>query len=192
MTTLDLTHLETLLAAATPGPWYPHARDEHDIEDSDGLTVAGNYHYEEGGVCRQEDRDLIVALRNAAPALIARVRELENPQIASVIDLDTGFTINGPEWLQLPLKARLIIQELSLQNDALKAEQEWQDMESAPKDGTKIVALGFNWGNPDGTRHSFITRYREGDWIDCQTEGHPTTYLRHLTHWKHLPKPPTE
>ena len=58
----------------------------------------------------------------------AAIKELENPQIATVIDPDTGFTINGPEWLQLPLKARLIIQELSLQNDALKAEKDHWEM----------------------------------------------------------------
>jgi len=120
MNTLDLENLETLLAAATPGPWEESKNDPNGIGNASGGDVASNYANSQGGICYQEDRALIVALRNAAPALIARVKELENPQIAAVVDPDTGFTINGPEWLQLPLKARLIIQELSLQNDALK------------------------------------------------------------------------
>jgi len=73
------THLETLLAAATPGPWY-----------SDGYARV--WDSQKMDLCCMEatfdppDISLIVALRNAAPALIARVRELENPQIATVVD----------------------------------------------------------------------------------------------------------
>ncbi len=114
MNTLDLTHLETLLAAATPGPWTKTV--------TPGSWNIWDSMFHLGNIGAKENAELVVALRNAAPALIARVRELENPQIATVVDPDTGFTINGPEWNALPLKARLIIQELSLQNDVLNEE----------------------------------------------------------------------
>lgn len=71
--TLNLEELETLLAAATPDPWF-----------NDSLLNAWN---EEGeAICSGEsgfdhhDLKAIVALRNAAPTLIARVRELEEEQ----------------------------------------------------------------------------------------------------------------
>lgn len=128
MNNLDLTHLETLLAAATPGPWeILNKTNDGDsqlyfaVVSEDGLDLAHNQPWEHM-MFADYDTQALVALRNAAPALIARVRELENPQIATVIDPDTGFTINGPEWNALPLKARLIIQELSLQNDVLNEE----------------------------------------------------------------------
>lgn len=69
--TLDLTHLETLLAAATPGPWYSdnYAR-VWDSEKMDLCCMEATF--DPPDIC------LIVALRNAAPLLIARIRELEN------------------------------------------------------------------------------------------------------------------
>lgn len=102
--TLDLTHLETLLAAATPGPW----EKTHDIR----YGSSGNKHADQWWISSPTRKDmalmevwdltkeawldqekateqnktiqevmanseLITALRNAAPALIARVRELE-------------------------------------------------------------------------------------------------------------------
>lgn len=66
--TLDLTHLETLLAAATPGPWEA---------DHNCTTFLYSTEFEIGRIESGQDADLIIALRNAAPALIARVRELE-------------------------------------------------------------------------------------------------------------------
>lgn len=137
--TLNLEELETLLAAATPGPWEAMCTKPETtcncgfVFDAECQQSIATFHHGEASNAgtaleliepqqMKVNSALVVALRNAAPALIARIRELENPQIATVVDPDTGFTINGPEWNELPLKARLIIQELSLQNDALRAQ----------------------------------------------------------------------
>lgn len=124
MNNLDLTHLETLLAAATPGPWHNTPASIIFNEKGKAVACCDSHYTPANGYAaeRTANAELLLALRNAAPALIARVRELENPQIATVVDPDTGFTINGPEWNALPLKARLIIQELQLQNDVLNEE----------------------------------------------------------------------
>lgn len=61
------------LAGATPGPW--RGEGAHDICSPAAkpyiADVAGNYHFEEGGIVEESDRDAIVALMNAAPALLA-------------------------------------------------------------------------------------------------------------------------
>lgn len=46
----------------------------HRVEGPAGEDVACNYDYEEGGIVRDEDAKLIVALRNAAPDLLAIAR----------------------------------------------------------------------------------------------------------------------
>lgn len=80
--TLNLEELETLLAAATPGPWeilYSTKRGDGEeyltvIDvNKDGIAWDEPYHE----MFERKDTEAIVALRNAAPALIARVRELE-------------------------------------------------------------------------------------------------------------------
>lgn len=77
--TLDLTHLETLLAAATPGPWELAGPDKNWIwavlsSTKMPLTWFARYYPK---AFSREDTEALVALRNAAPALIARVRKLE-------------------------------------------------------------------------------------------------------------------
>lgn len=105
MNTLDLTHLETLLAAATPGPWFNDQEDPivESATEMIGQNILAGSHERD-----LANTELIVALRNAAPALIARVRELENPQIAAMIDWEKvaaamhdrpGF--KGPRWREL-------------------------------------------------------------------------------------------
>jgi hypothetical protein len=68
-----IEELQRLHEAATKGPWRPQADDEHDIE-ADAGEVVGNYDWEEGGCIHRGDRDLIVAMRNALPALLRVAR----------------------------------------------------------------------------------------------------------------------
>jgi hypothetical protein len=70
---IDLDALESLLAKATPGPWAEEGpRDEEGtmcFQDAGGGLV--------GLACISSDTRVIIALRSAAPALIAEVRRLE-------------------------------------------------------------------------------------------------------------------
>lgn len=77
MSPLDLDALEKVLAAMTPGPW------RFEFGDESGYMVSGNGHEVVGdmplevAVPSDVDASGIVALVNAAPAMIARIRELE-------------------------------------------------------------------------------------------------------------------
>lgn len=98
---IDLNVLEKALAKMSPGPW----RHEEDC-DMDRILSAtpdwscdgrpyvaygdGESYFDPG------DAAGIVALVNAAPALIARIRELEsNASNSSCFDLATFFDLNG-------------------------------------------------------------------------------------------------
>lgn len=89
--TLDLTHLETLLAAATPGPWEiagPEKSWRWTVKDSKGNPMAWEADYYPEMFILQ-DTQALVALRNAAPALIARIRELE-AELETISEMNQG------------------------------------------------------------------------------------------------------
>lgn len=59
---------------------------------------------------------------------------------------------------------------------------EWQDISTAPKDGTRILVVGGMWDKPDiaaADGEWWAMRRREG-WHGCPT------------HWMPLPPPPTK
>ncbi len=81
---LDLAELRRLHEAATPGPWDERG-DENDRESS-SYVVSEAYVDEEPGICGdcnkhwplvRADAELIVAARNALPALLARAEVYE-------------------------------------------------------------------------------------------------------------------
>ena len=79
---LDLGALEALVEAATPGPWKTWGMgvcwDKNgDSNVAFAVKVANTYKTSDNGSPRTFDADLICALRNAAPQLIAAARELE-------------------------------------------------------------------------------------------------------------------
>jgi hypothetical protein len=80
-----IDELQRLHEAATKGPWRPQADDEHDIE-ADAGEVVGNYDWEEGGCIHRSDRDLIVAMRNALPALLRVARAARRCLDGSEVD----------------------------------------------------------------------------------------------------------
>jgi hypothetical protein len=86
---LRLDELERLEQAATPGPWETSECDcdracKVNISDADGYGIAMCWPYanirtalKKDQCASQADAALIVAARNALPALIRRIRELE-------------------------------------------------------------------------------------------------------------------
>ena len=84
---MNLDEIEARANAATPGPWFVHESDRpgdywtvsadpdwpFECEVFDDGSAGGEY----GPACSIEDRDFLVAARTDVPALIARVRELE-------------------------------------------------------------------------------------------------------------------
>ena len=97
---IDLDELEKLLAEATPGPW--GIREEGRGRKEVLVIVSGAYEDEEPGICgphssswplEASDADAIVALRNAAPTLLALARA--GRRLAMVADAVQSQTVNG-------------------------------------------------------------------------------------------------
>jgi len=88
----DLNALEAVLAKATPGQWQQDPIGDYYIRDGAGNVVIR---------CDQnETRDLMIALHNAAPALIAEHRALlaENTALRSALANSPGACV----YCQLP------------------------------------------------------------------------------------------
>ena len=83
-------------------------------------------------------------------------------------DIEAGKTVK---------KIRLLEAELA----ALKAENEWQPIETAPKDNTVFLA----WRKH--ATHPLMVRYEPSyDWF----ANYDGEHVYDLTHWMPLPKPP--
>lgn len=77
----QITQGEELLEKATRGPWKVRAMMDNCptcIESSiDGEPIVYSGIEDDGGVCMPEDAELIVYLRNNAPALLEAAKEVE-------------------------------------------------------------------------------------------------------------------
>lgn len=74
--TTALAEIKALCQKATPGPWrkpdeYDDGHDIHAGPVDAPIKVAGNYDYEEGGICTVEDRDFIAASRETIERLVS-------------------------------------------------------------------------------------------------------------------------
>ncbi len=65
----------------------------------------------------------------------------------------------------------------------------WQDISTAPKDGTRFVAVGQNYGLYSETQHTCIAQWFRGCWMEA-SDWNETSELKYLTHW--MPLPPLE
>jgi len=66
---------------------------------------------------------------------------------------------------------------------------EWQPIETAPKDGTRILAYGF-CGYEDVAGIATV-KWHRGSWVCDPNEATEYDYEEcELTHWMNLPEPP--
>lgn len=67
----------------------------------------------------------------------------------------------------------------------------WQPIESAPKDGTAMLAVGDSYGKPARGRHFAVVAWSQSGCamfeVGDACEADPFQYL---THWMPLPSPP--
>jgi len=85
---------------------------------------------------------------------------------------------------------------LNEENERLRKDAgriEWQPIATAPRDGTKIVVIGNNYGDRKQGTHICIAScidglfYHENDDIEMNVDS--GFFLEHLTHWMPLPEP---
>lgn len=67
----------------------------------------------------------------------------------------------------------------------------WQDISTAPKDGTRFVAVGNNYGLYSETQHVCIAQWFRGCWMEA-SDWNETSELKYLTHWMPLPPLPDD
>ena len=65
----------------------------------------------------------------------------------------------------------------------------WQDISTAPKDGTRFVAVGQNYGLDSEAQHVCIAQWFRGCWIEA-SDWNGASELAYLTHWMPLPPLP--
>jgi hypothetical protein len=107
--TLDLDKLEALAKAATPGPWksvegglvvcsfHPkHGYNVHDMRTLQNLMTP-DVSFAMGDV-HKNDSAFIASAREAVPALIARVRELEADRDRLKDDMGIVCRFSNPDW----------------------------------------------------------------------------------------------
>lgn len=61
----------------------------------------------------------------------------------------------------------------------------WQDISTAPKDGTRFVAVGNNYGLYSETQHVCIAQWFRGCWMEV-SDWNEASELKYLTHWMPL------
>lgn len=76
----------------------------------------------------------------------------------------------------------------------LKRQYDWQPIETAPRDGTRILVLACgnvhicHWGMPEP---HFVERGSENRWVtDSTGQWDHRDSIRNVTHWMSLPEPP--
>jgi hypothetical protein len=153
------------------------------------------------GVCQKKECDACDALRaydkllsTPPPAEIAGSAQMREPIDLShvpqpIVKLagDYADTFNQDE----PTRAMIVcgyVNGYKVAHDAaLEAACSWRPMESAPKDGTSILASGLEYGKGPA-RYTSVCFWHKGYWVeDSNTEGESLDYL---THWMPLPAPP--
>lgn len=77
------------------------------------------------------------------------------------------------------------IESLRSELAALKAENEWQPMETAPKDEAWIVVTSTH-----NKYYRACVQFYDGHWYDTQEVTHDDLMENAATHWMPLPKPP--
>lgn len=65
----------------------------------------------------------------------------------------------------------------------------WRDISTAPKDGSRFVAIGYNYGLYSEGRHICVAQWFRGCWMEA-SDWNEASELKHLTHWLPLPSPP--
>ena len=67
----------------------------------------------------------------------------------------------------------------------------WRDISTAPKDGSRFVATGHNYGLYGEVRHTCVAQWFQGCWMEA-SDWNETSELKYLTHWMPLPSPPDD
>jgi hypothetical protein len=176
---VDLDALEALLEKATPGEWTASSQDWFALR-THALIICDRppVFYAESHAAWPDNSGAIAALHNAAPALIAELRELREDEalhVSVIGDLMAETTT---------LKAEI---------EKLQAANRWRPIAEAPKDNAVIEAIDSRTG------FVRVVDYYAGyaptypHWNPCwalQGASNRCYPLDYFTHFRPIPDPP--
>ncbi len=131
----------------------------------------------------QREADYLEKNADAIQSLTAQVESLES-QLADAhvqrVEAEQRTVIVGRD-----LAAQVESLTTALREDRAtgRAEEEWQPIETAPKDGTHILVWRPDEGDRKHKAHAGICYWRKNCWYTSRRYQQPT-------HWKPLPAPP--
>lgn len=114
--------------------------------------------------------------------LTAEVEKLNSELTDALTDLNTARQDNasfGPE-----------LKRLTAENEKLRAALQWQPIETAPKDGTPILAREKGAGPAVYMMCAMWSGSELEGWRIPGARGWTNARWFHPTHWMHLPPPP--
>ena len=126
------------------------------------------------------------ATRAAARALSDRVAEMCN------VDKEDHWKYHSDDVLsdaELVISTYLAARAPADSVTAPAGGANWQDISTAPKDGTRFVAVGQNYGLDSEKQHTCIAQRLAGCWVEV-SDWNGASQLKYLTHWMPLPPLP--
>lgn len=220
LTPEKIDELRRLLAKATPGPWKNHLVDDTTIVASNGFEIGttwpGGSVYN-GFVDPAEQHEinaaLIVAMRNALPALLDRLEKAEGELAEAREDVRSlcRFILNewGPDGALKATTFALEQRQSAKGGDANAAPDRdtnsksatspgvtagasagWQSIETAPRDGTRFLTWDSYYGVRMG--RAFM-RADHDDWLSyVDSNGSSHKGGIRASHWMPLPAAPVD
>mgnify|MGYP001766299959 CR=1 FL=1 len=131
--------------------------------------------------------ETITALREALEQVAPRKTERWNPMYSSNAQtaLQMAAVIAHRDTEAAPPA------EQQATKETLGGVNGWRDISTAPKDGSRFVAIGYNYGLYSEGRHTCVAQWFRGCWMEASDWNEPSE-LRYLTHWMPLPSPPDD
>ena len=131
---------------------------------------------------------------SAAPEAIAKLRHLYQNMVNGAVR-DTASAKRIAEGLLAPAIEALERATPPTEQQATKETSGgfhvWRDISTAPKDGSRFVATGHNYGLYSEVRHTCVAQWFRGCWMEA-SDWNETSELKYLTHWMPLPSPPDD
>ena len=131
---------------------------------------------------------------SAAPEAIAKLRHLYQNMVNGAVR-DTASAKRIAEGLLAPAIEALERATPPAEQQATKETSGgfhvWRDISTAPKDGSRFVATGHNYGLYSEVRHTCVAQWFQGCWMEA-SDWNETSELKYLTHWMPLPSPPDD
>ena len=150
-------------------------------------------------------RELIAKLRKdlikelpGAPQPTPTAQADSQPALPEITAGDRLFLHYNPntddivDWIQRYANTAITADRASrVQADSVRAASgaNWQDISTAPKDGTQFVAVGNNYGLDSEAQHTCIAQWFRGCWMEV-SDWNEASELKYLTHWMPLPPLP--